>query len=52
LKILSLFGGLETGLLALQELGIPIEEYHTYEIHQPAIEIGTPRYLPRETCAV
>lgn len=40
-----MFGGLETGLLALQELGIPIEEYHTYEIHQPAIEI-TSKYFP------
>ena len=40
LKVLSICGGLETGLLALKELGIPIEEYHTYEIFKPAIELS------------
>lgn len=37
---MSICGGLETGLLALAELGIPIEEYHTYEIFDPAIELS------------
>ena len=32
LRVLSLCGGVETGLYALQQLDIPIEEYHTYEI--------------------
>lgn len=27
-------------MLALEELGIPIEEYHTYEIFDPAIELS------------
>jgi site-specific DNA-cytosine methylase len=29
---------------ALQDLGIPIEEYHTYEILKPAIEISSKRF--------
>lgn len=41
LKILSICGGLETGLIALKELGIPIDEYHTYEIYKPAIDISS-----------
>lgn len=45
LKVLSICGGLETGLLALKELGIPIDEYHTYEIYEPAIEL-TKRHFP------
>jgi len=40
LKVLSICGGLETGLLALNELGISIDEYHTYEIYKPAIELS------------
>ena len=40
MKVLSICGGLETGLLALTELGIPIDEYHTYEIFKPAIELS------------
>ena len=40
LKVLSICGGLETGLLALKELGIPVDEYHTYEIFTPAIELS------------
>lgn len=40
LKVLSLCGGIETGLLALQELGIPVAEYHTYEILPEAIAVS------------
>ena len=40
LRVLSLFGGIETGLLALQELEIPIAEYHTYEILPAAIKVS------------
>lgn len=40
LKVLSICGGLETGLLALKELGIPVDEYHTYEIYEPAIALS------------
>lgn len=38
--MLSLCGGIETGLLALQQLGIPIAEYHTYEILPEAIAVS------------
>jgi hypothetical protein len=41
LKVLSLCGGIETGLLALQQLDIPIEEYHTYEILPEAIAVSS-----------
>lgn len=40
LKVLSLCGGVETGLYALQKLGIPISEYHTYEILPEAIAVS------------
>lgn len=40
LKVLSLCGGIETGLLALQQLGIPVSEYHTYEILPEAIAVS------------
>lgn len=40
LKVISLCGGIETGLLALQELGIPVSEYHTYEILPEAIAVS------------
>ena len=45
LRVLSICGGLETGLLALKELGIPVDEYHTYEIFAPAIELSK-RHFP------
>lgn len=45
LRVLSICGGLETGLLALNELGVPVDEYHTYEIYQPAIELSQ-RHFP------
>lgn len=37
--MLSLFGGIETGLQALQELNIPVEEYHSFEILPAAIKV-------------
>ena len=40
LRVLSLCGGVETGLYALQKLGIPILEYHTYEILLEAIAVS------------
>ena len=40
IKVLSLCGGIETGLLAMQEIGIPIDEYHTYEILPEAISVS------------
>ena len=44
LKVLSLCGGVETGLYALQKLGIPISEYHTYEILPEAIAVSRYHY--------
>ena len=44
LKVLSLCGGVETGLYALQKLGIPISEYHTYEILPEAIAVSKYHY--------
>lgn len=41
LRVLSLCGGMETGLLALMQLGIPIKEYHTYEILPEAIAVSS-----------
>ncbi len=41
LRILSLCGGIETGILALQHLDIPIAEYHTYEILPEAIAVSS-----------
>lgn len=41
IKVLSICGGIETGLLALQELGIQIDEYHTYEILPEAIAVSS-----------
>lgn len=40
LKVLSLCGGVETGLYALQQLGISVKEYHTYEILPEAIAVS------------
>lgn len=39
-KVLSLCGGVETGLYALQQLGISVKEYHTYEILPEAIAVS------------
>ena len=44
LRVLSLCGGVETGLYALQKLGIPILEYHTYEILPEAIAVSQFHY--------
>lgn len=38
--MLSLCGGVETGLFALYKLGIPVSEYHTYEILPEAIAVS------------
>ena len=40
LRVLSLCGGVETGLYALQQMGIPVKEYHTYEILPEAIAVS------------
>lgn len=42
--MLSICGGVETGLYALQKLGIQISEYHTYEILPEAIAVSKCHY--------
>lgn len=42
--MLSICGGLETGLLALEELGVEVDAYDTYEIYKPAIELSTKHF--------
>ena len=39
--MLSLCGGVETAILAFEKLGIPIAEYHTYEILPAAIAVSS-----------
>jgi DNA (cytosine-5)-methyltransferase 3A len=38
LKVVSLFDGMSCGQIALRELGIPVEEYHAFEIDRHAIK--------------
>ena len=40
MKVLSLCGGIETGYLALKNLGIHVDEYHTFEILPEAIAVS------------
>lgn len=40
MKILSLFDGISCGMLALQRAGIPIEEYHAFEIDKYALSVS------------
>lgn len=40
MKVLSLFDGISTGLLALKQAGIPISQYHAAEIDKYAIKIS------------
>lgn len=41
LRVLSLCGGVETGLYVLNKLHIPIKEYHSYEILPEAIAVSS-----------
>ncbi len=40
MNILSLFGGIETGLVALKELGFKIDNYYSSEVDKYAIQIA------------
>lgn len=40
LKVLSMFDGISCGLEALKEAGIPVAEYHAFEIDSTAIQIS------------
>ena len=40
MKVLSLFDGISCGRLAFDRAGIPVEEYHAYEINEYAIQVS------------
>ena len=40
MKVLSLFDGISCGMLALKRAGIPVEEYHAFEIDKYAMEVS------------
>ena len=40
MRVLSLFDGISCGMLALNRAGIPVEEYHAFEIDKYAMEIS------------
>lgn len=44
MKVLSLFDGISCGMVALERAGIPVEEYHAYEIEPNAIKISKNNY--------
>lgn len=44
MKVLSLFDGISCGMLALQRAGIPVEEYHAFEIDKYALTISKKNY--------
>lgn len=44
MKVLSLFDGIACGMVALERAGIPVEEYHAYEIEPNAIKISKKNY--------
>jgi len=44
LKVLSLFDGISCGMVALERAGIPVEEYHAYEIDKYAIQVSEKNY--------
>lgn len=44
MKVLSLFDGISCGMVALERAGIPVEEYHAYEIDDYAVQISEKNY--------
>lgn len=44
MKVLSLFDGISCGRVALERTGIPVEEYHAFEIDKYAIQISKKNY--------
>ncbi len=40
MRVLSLFDGISCGMLALQRAGIPVEEYHAFEIDKYAVSVS------------
>ena len=44
MKVLSLFDGISCGRVALERAGIPVDEYHAYEIDEYAIQVSRRNY--------
>lgn len=44
MKVLSLFDGISCGMVALERAGIPVEEYHAFEIDKYAITVSEKNY--------
>lgn len=44
MKVLSLFDGISCGRVALERAGIPVEEYHAFEIDKYAIQVSKKNY--------
>lgn len=40
MRVLSLFDGISCGMLALNRAGIPVEEYHAFEIDKYAVQVS------------
>lgn len=50
MKVLSLFDGISSGMVALERAGIPVERYVAYEIEPNAIKISKKNYPQIEQC--
>ena len=44
MKVLSLFGGMSCGRIALDQLGIPVEKYYASEIDKYAMQVSAANY--------
>lgn len=40
MRVLSLYDGMSCGMIAFRQLGIPVDEYHAYEIDKYAIQVS------------
>ena len=49
-KVLSLFDGMACGMLAMQKLGVDVEEYTAYEIDKYAIQTATHNFPMIKEC--
>ena len=50
MKVLSLFDGISCGMVALERVGIPVEEYVAYEINDDAIKVSRENYPYIKQC--
>lgn len=44
MKVLSLFDGISCGRVALERAGVPVEEYHAWEIDRHAMQVSRKNY--------